>query len=363
MLMLAACTPAPKPVAEVAPVYVTPVHNDVGEGERRFTGTVSPRFESDLSFRAAGKVTARLVDVGQSVRQGQVLARLDPVDYQLGANAAAEQWRAAQVDADQASSDAARFRRLLADGSVAAADLERQQARTDAAAARVAQARSQLDVARNRVGYATLVAPFDGLVTGVRFEAGQVVGEGQPVLALARPGALDVVVDVPESLASELRTFQASARTGEGRNVAIEVQLRELAPTASAATRTFRARYTITASPAVAALRLGSTVELRLARSGTSRSASLPLGALLSTDQSPSVWVVDTAAGTLKRQPVEVLAQTDDTVRVRGLPDGVLIVSVGAQKLDAAMKVRAVARPLSEAIASPPPAAASGSRP
>ncbi len=364
-LLLAACTPATEPVAPVQAVYVTPVHHDMGEAERRLSGTVSARFESELSFRVGGKVTLRSVDVGQTVRQGQVLARLDEADLQLGLDVASEQWRASQVESEQASSDAARFRRLLTDGSVGAADLERQQARADAAVARLAQARSQLDLSRRRIGYATLTAPFDGVVTALRFEAGQVIAEAQPLITLARPSALDVVVDVPESLAPQLQSYQASARLAaqahDGALRPLELRLRELAPTASAATRTFRARYTITApgvsSASSAGLRLGNTVELLLSRGNAVASARLPLGAVLSVTQSPTVWVVDPNAGTLTQSPVEVLSQTNDAVRVRGLAEGALVVSVGAQKLDAAMKVRAVARPLADPIdAAPRPA-------
>jgi len=144
-----------------------------------------------------------------------VLARLDPADVQLGVDVAAEQLRAADVDATQAASDAARFKRLLADGSVGAADQERQQARADAAAARRSQAQRQLDLQRNRAGYAVLTAPFDGVITALRFETGQNVAEGQAMMTLARPGELEVVVDVPEALAPTLREHKASAQVVE----------------------------------------------------------------------------------------------------------------------------------------------------
>ncbi|OYY64153.1 MAG: hypothetical protein B7Y51_04860 [Burkholderiales bacterium 28-67-8] len=344
--LLAGCHNAPAPVAEVRPVYVTTVRNDSGAEERRFTGSVVSRYEGDVAFRVGGKVTTRLVDLGQDVKRGQALARIDVTDYQLGADAAAEQLRAAQVDADQAASDAARFRRLLADGSMSAGDLERQQARADAAAARVQQARSQLDVARNRAVYATLVAPNDGVVTAVRFEAGQVVAEGQPVLTLARPGSLEVAVDIPESLAPQLRDHQASVRLGGSTS---PVSLRELSPSANPTTRTFRARYALTPTAAVGA-RLGSTIELRLSRGGSAAATTLPLSAVLATQQRPTVWVVDPQVGRLVSTPVEVLSQTTETVRVRGLADGVQVVSVGAQKLDAGLAVRPVARPLDAAL-------------
>lgn len=361
LVLLAACTPAPEHTTPLPSVYVTPVHHDSGEAQQRLSGTVAARIESELSFRVGGKVELRAVEVGQLVQQGQVLARLDEADLQLGVDVATQQWRASQVDADQAASDAARFKRLLADGSVGAADLERQQARADAALARLAQARGQLDLARRRLGHATLTAPFGGVVTARRFETGQVVSEGQALLTLARPEALEVVVDVPESLAPDLRAYQASARlvapSGTAADQPFTLSLRELAPAAQAATRTFRARYTVT-SPATphatsTPLRLGNTVEVQLTRASGEASAALPLSAVLVTTQEPTVWVVDPKTGALTRQPVQVLSQTTETVRVRGLAEGTLVVSVGAQKLDASMHVRPVARPLAEAIQAP----------
>lgn len=339
---LTACAPSADKSPVVPAVFVTPVRHDLGEDVRVLSGTVRPRIESPLAFRAGGKVTARLVDLGQAVKAGQPLARIDAADYQLAADAAAEQLRAAQVDATQAASDAARFKRLLDDGSVGAADQERQQARSDAAAARVVQAERQLEALRNRASYAVLVAPFDGVVTGLQMETGQMVAEGQPVMMVARPGELEVVVDVPESLATGLRERTAQAQVA-GLPAKVPLKLRELAPSASALARTFQARYAF-ASP-TPGLRMGVTADVMLAGQGAAASAQLPAGALLTTGQTPAVWRVDEKAGTLTRQTVKLVSQSTDHVRVTGLPEGALVVSAGAQKLDAGMKVQAVPRP------------------
>ncbi|MDO9315735.1 MAG: efflux RND transporter periplasmic adaptor subunit [Burkholderiaceae bacterium] len=349
--MLLGCSEAVAPSPAAQTVYVTPVRLEHAASERRYTATLAPRVESEIAFRTGGKVLARLVDVGQRVRAGQPLARLDPADLALAVDAAAEQLRAAEVDANQAASDAARFQRLLADGSVGAADQERLQARADAAAARVVQSRRQLDLARNRSSYTTLVAPFDGVLTSRRFEAGQVVGEGQAVLTLARESDLEVVADIPERLAPQLRGQVASARVADGTPVAL--RLRELTPGASAATRTFRARYAI-AQPQPAAWRIGMTAELLLAATDASDSAAdLPATALVTARGEPAVWIVaDMAAGRLELQPVVVVAQGSDRVRVSGLSEGALVVSAGAHKLDAGMRVRAVHRPLDEPLRS-----------
>ena len=361
---LSACAPKSAPPPLVQSVYVSPVRNDSGALQRVLFGSIRPRVEADLSFRTGGKVTERLVELGQSVRAGQALARIDPADYQLAVQAATEQQRAAEVDAIQAGSDAARFKRLLADGSVGAADAERQQARADAAAARLIQAQRQTELARNRAGYAVLTAPFDGVVTAVRFEAGQLVDDKQAVLSLAKPGELEVVVDVPEPMVAGLKAWQASAILGHSAEPSqakpVALRLRELAPSANAATRTTRARYALAAPVQSSDLHMGMSAEVRLQQAGRASGAELPLGALLVTNTSdnagktptsetiagPSVWLVDAKTGALKRQAVQLLSQSTDQVRVAGLADGALVVSVGAQKLDAGLKVQPVQRPL-----------------
>lgn len=365
LALLAACSPPSAPPPATPLVYVSPVRNDSGAVQRVLYGSVRPRVEAEIGFRTGGKVTERLVELGQAVRAGQPLARLDPADYQLAVQAAAELQRAAEVDATQAASDAARFRRLLADGSVGAADAERQQARADAAAARLVQAQRQSEVARNRVSYTVLTAPFDGIVTAVRFETGQLVSDGHSVLSLARPGELEIVVDVPESLVTDLKSWQAIALAGAPGNPAatkpVPLKLRELAPSANAATRTSRARYAPSSAADAATLRMGMTAQVQLRQPGRASGAELPVGALLMTSAGsaaasaagtlvPAVWQVDASTGALRRQPVQLISQTTDHVRVAGLTDGALVVTVGAQKLDAGMTVRAVPRPLGAPI-------------
>jgi RND family efflux transporter MFP subunit len=338
----------PRTTAVVQPsVFVNEIHNDSGAQSQVLSASVRPRIESDLAFRAGGKVIARLVDVGQVVKAGQVLARIDANDYQLGLDAAREQVRAAEVDATQSASDAARFRRLLSDGSISAADVERQQAKADAASARLAQSKQQLALATNRVGYTTLVSPFDGVVTAIRIESGQVVAEGQPVLSVARPGELEIVADIPETLTGTLRSYAASMQIANSEEH-LPLRLRELSPSASQQTRTFRARYAIDGR-AARTLQIGMTAELHLSRSGQAPSALLPVSAVLSTNTQATVWIVDEKTGGLTRQPVKLIMAGTDSVRVAGLNDGALVVSAGAQKLDANMKVVPQRRPLAMA--------------
>lgn len=346
-VQLTACSDAPAPAAKAKSVFVTTVTEAVSSQTRSFTSVVRARVETDLGFRTGGKVVDRLVEVGDAVKAGQALARLDPSDYQLAVSAAADQVQAASVDAQQAASDEARLRRLLADGSVGSADHERQKARADAAAARLEQARRQLDLARNRQGYTTLVAPYAGVITALRFERGQVVAEGQPVLSLARDGEREIVADLPEEWVGRVRTLAATATPWQDRKSSLRLVLRELSPMASAQGRTFRVRYG--AAPEsraqVAALLLGSTMQLNLSGQPTGpATTAVPVTALVKASASAGVWVLNAQGAGLVFTPVQVVASDDAWVHVTGLAGGSRVVSVGAQKLDAGIAVRAVER-------------------
>lgn len=345
--LLSACSEPAAPVAAVRPVFVTTVQAAAAAQARTFSAVVRPRVESELAFRTGGKVIERRVDVGDVVKAGQVLARLDPADYQLAVQAAADQLKAAAVEAQQAASDTARFARLLTDGSVGAADHERQKARADAAAARLEQARRQLDLARNREGYATLVAPYAGVVTATRFEPGQVVPEGQPVLSLAQAGEPEVVVDLPEDWVGRARSLVATAAPWDAPQTEWRLTLRELAPQANAQGRTYRARYAATAAAraGLAALPLGSTVQLSLSAPASGPAvATLPVSALLKGSGQEGVWVLNPQGNGLVFKPVQVVALDAASVRVTGLAEGQRVVTVGAQKLDAGLAVRPMER-------------------
>ncbi|MDR7298236.1 RND family efflux transporter MFP subunit [Pelomonas aquatica] len=346
-LLLTACSEPPAPATAVKPVFVTTVTPANSAQTRSFTSVVRARVETELGFRTGGKVVDRLVEVGDSVKAGQVLARLDPADYQLAVKAAADQVQAASVDAQQAAADEARFRRLMADGSLAAADHERQKARADAAAARLGQANRQLDLARNREAYATLVAPYAGVVTTLRFERGQMVSEGQPVLSLARDGEREIVAELPEDWVGRARSLAAAAAPWNDATAQVRLVLRELSPQASAQGRTYRARYA--AAPEsrerVAGLPLGSTMQLTLsAPHAGPATAVLPVSALVKGSGPAGVWTVNAKGSGLVFTPVQVVANDDATVQVTGLAPGSKVVSVGAQKLDAGTAVRAIER-------------------
>lgn len=338
---------------EVAPitVYFTEVSATNSTRVRDFTGTVHAHVESDLGFRAGGKIVRRTVEVGDRVKAGQLVATLDPSDYDLGVLAAADQVKQAKAQAQLDSSDKARFGRLTEDGSIATADHERQSFRSDASDAKLDQSQHQLQVAKNLASYASLVAPFDGVITSLHAEVGQVVGEGQPVVSIAEDGGREIVVDLPEGMMSEIRSLQAQAIPWQGGGTPTGLKLREVSPAANPQGRTFRVKYTVLqpTDKTLETWALGSTAELTFVYPAQA-SVVLPVSAIVSTGVQTIVWSVDASGGRLVALPVKVIASESDSVSVQGLPAHTRVVSVGAQKLDAGMRVRAVERKPDEAM-------------
>ncbi|MBF0183357.1 MAG: efflux RND transporter periplasmic adaptor subunit [Magnetococcales bacterium] len=328
--------PASKPVPVIT-VQAAPLHT-----KRVLLGTVQARYETEMAFRTGGKMIARLVEVGDTVKAGQPLARLDPADHELALQAAEDQWRAASVDATQAAVDEARLRRLLSDRSVADADHQRQKAKADAAAAQQAQARRQRELASHQLQYTTLQADRDGVITAIRFESGQVVSEGTPLLTLASAEGWEMVVDLPESLVGQVERWQATARFWPSNVPETPLTLREVAAQANLPARTFRSRFRLPqeASLRQAGLRLGMSATVHLTLSEASPAIRLPTTALLQSHDKPFVWLLH--GQQLQQRPVEIHRQESDHVWVEGVQVGEQVVVAGGQKWDASMPVRAM---------------------
>lgn len=339
--MLAGCTEDKPPPEALRMVRTVELRYDTAQEANRYVGTVQSRHEVDQAFRVGGKILKRRVEVGQTVREGEVLAVLDDVDYRLAEQAARQQLTAAIAEARQAESDRQRLQALKADGSVSVSDEEHAQSKAEMTqAAAEAQAR-ELELARNRQKYTVLRASRSGVVTARKFEVGQVVAEGQPVVSIADAGAPEIVVDVPED---HLATFKASrfkASLASAPDQTFDVVLRELSPQAAAQTRTFRARLK---PAATRALPLGATATLMVERSvGDVSAAAIPASALTQNKGQPAVWIVRRAGtepvGTVELVPVTVHAYRNDEVLLSGPPAGELIVTAGVQKMAPGLKV------------------------
>lgn len=355
-LALAAC--GDKPAADprtAAPLVETVLVQAAPSTARYFTGVVGARVQSDLGFRVPGKVVQRLVDVGQTVRRGQPLMRIDPIDLGLQARAQEQAVTAARARARQAGDDEARYRDLVAEGAVSASVYEQLKAAADSARAQLSAAEAQYDVARNAAGYALLVADADGVVVDTLAEPGQVVGAGQPVVRLAHAGAREAIVQLPETV-RPAPGARAQATLYGGAHAAGEARLRQLADAADRVTRTYEARYVLDGPLADAPL--GATVTLRLDGEGKADALQVPAAAVLDAGKGSGVWAVAGEPARVTWRRVDVLGIGDDTARVAGaLQPGERIVALGAHLLHDGDAVRVERAPRQVAAASAAPGA------
>jgi RND family efflux transporter MFP subunit len=346
-LILSACArEEPKPAPPRPVVTVTATRSE-GEALAVYSGEVRARREADLGFRVPGKIVARYVDVGAAVRKGQLIARLDPSDAQLNVAASQSAVAGAQTELDFARAELERYRSLLDQRFISQAVYDQKLNAFRVAQARLEQARAQASVTQNQSGYTSLVADQDGVITAITAEAGQVVAAGQPIARLARPEEKEVLVNVPETRLEELKA--------KGRGILVSIlaepdkvyagRVREIAPNADPATRTFATRVTIVDPGSEVALGMTANVAVL----GESAAVVvLPLTALYHRGGAPAVWIVDAATNSVRLQPVTVAQYRENgVVLAGGLEGGERVVAAGVNKLVEGQKV---------ALAPPPPA-------
>jgi RND family efflux transporter MFP subunit len=322
------------------PVLVATVHYEAESPERSFVGTIKPRIETDMGFRVPGKVAKRLVEVGQTVDIGQPLATLDEIDLKLQAEQAEAELRAATGVLAQAAAAETRARDLRAKGWATDAQLDQAKAAGDEARARLNRAERSVDLTRNSLSYATLEADTRGVVTATLVEPGQVVASGQTAIRVARFAEKEAVVAIPETLLGRAKDGVASVTLWSEPGRKYTAKLREVAPSADPATRTYLAKFSL--PDADERVSLGMTATLTLADRATERVARLPLSALFSEGGDPSLYIVD-ANGDVELKPVTVKSyETDQVVISGGVEEGAKVVTLGVQKLDPTQKVRVV---------------------
>jgi RND family efflux transporter MFP subunit len=342
VVALAACdsSTAQQP-ATARPVLAVSVHYEPLVADRSFVGTVRPRIESDLGFRVGGKVSKRLVEVGAMVNAGEPLATLDEVDLNLQAEQAQAELSAAAGVLAQASAAEGRSKELRQKGWATDAQLDQAKAAGDEARARLNRAQRSVDLTKNSLSYATLVADAPGVVTATLIEPGQVVAPGQAAIRVARLAEKEVVVAIPETLLARAKSGKARVSIWSEPDRQYVVKLRELAPSADPTTRTYLAKFSML--DAGNGVQLGMTATLVLSDAASEHVARLPLSALFDQGSGPSLYVVDSKTGAVTLQHVTVKAyESNDVLISGGVDEGASVVTLGVQKLDPAQKVRVV---------------------
>jgi RND family efflux transporter MFP subunit len=338
-IFMAACSKSAPPEEPVRAVKVITVGVDAVSSRREYAGEVRAQVESRLGFRVGGKIIERQAELGQHVKAGQVLAQLDPQDYQLAADAARAQVAAAVTNRDLAAADFRRYQTLKDQNFISGAELERREAALKAAQAQLAQAQSQLAVQGNQAGYAVLKADVSGVVTAIEAEQGQVVAAGAPVLRIAADGVRDVVFSVPEDRVAAVKVGAPVKIRVWAQNTELQGKVREVAASSDPVTRTYAVKASIDANAPPA---LGATVYITPDAPGAAGVPviKLPTTALWQQGQATAVWVLDPATLTVKPQVIEIAtADGNEVVVASGLQSGMRVVSAGVHVLSPGQKV------------------------
>jgi RND family efflux transporter MFP subunit len=354
--LVAACSPPPQPPEPVRAVRTVAVVAGEAGGQNDYAAEVRARTESRLGFRVPGKLASRSVNLGDPVKSGQVLARLDPADLRLGLEAARSALAAAQANYEFSSAELKRFRELKDQGFISGWELERRETATAAAKAQFEQAKVQASAQSNQARYANLVADAAGVITGVEAEPGTIVAAGTPVVKLAHDGPRDVVFNLPEDRVTQLRAMVGKSgalkvQMWSDRQTWLPASVREVAASADPTTRTFLVKADVGRT----AVKLGQTATVRIETPRVAGVVRLPLSAVVERDGGPVVWVLDTASMTVKTVPVRVAgAEGNDVVIADGLRPGQRVVTAGTHVLTPGQKVRQYIEPNLTAAAPEP---------
>ena len=305
-----------------------------------YVGTVEPRYETSLAFRVGGKILERLVDNGQTVKPGDVIARLDTTDFELQVSAQQAELTAATASKSEADAALARYQTLFVEGHVAKAALDQRASGAAEAKGRQERAQRGLELARNQLAYGTLTADQAGVVTAVSVEKGQVVAAGQQVVKVARLDAVEVEVAIPENQIEDVRHATAAVEIWLASGALRPATLREVTPQADPASRTYRARFAIKEADG---LTFGRTATVKLTAEGQGKVVALPLSAVTNDGKGAKVWVLSADRTHALPLAVEVRAVEQNRVLVSApFKSGDLVITLGAHILDPDKPVRLV---------------------
>jgi RND family efflux transporter MFP subunit len=337
--ILAGCDKKKVVEPDIRPVRASVVEPGAGAETITLTGEIRARYETDLGFRIDGKITERPVDIGSTVRKGDILAQIDPQPRQQDLQSARADAAAAQATLIRNQSTEARQLQLLKDGFATRATYDDALANLRTAQSQVASTSARLTQAEQNLGYTQLRADADGVITVVSANIGQVVSSGQIVVRFAQPGEREAVFNVSEAIltASPKNPPVTVALTS---NPAIRIMgsVRFVSPQADSTARTYEVRISLPDAPPE--MRLGATVTGSVSFDHA-HVVELPGSALFEQDGKPAVWVVDPAAGTVALKRVSVERYTDERIVLNGgLERGDVVVTAGVQKLIPGQKVR-----------------------
>lgn len=326
----------PRPVR-----YVVVAPSAFGQAVVR-TGEIRAHDETTLAFRLDGRMVSRLVDIGDRVRAGQVLARLESTTGQNQLTSAKADLDAAKASEQVAALNLSRMQKLMPSGAIARTQLDSARADWLTAASRLKSSQAALRNAGDNLAWTQLTSPADGVITGVSAAAGQVVSAGQTVFTLATSDQRDVVIDIadPQRLSADTAARFPVALLADPA-VQTTGTVRDVSPQADPQTRTWRVRLTLQTPPAAMALGASVTVALP-ADVGSGPGGdhyAVPATAIARLDDRPAVFLIDNHQQ-VQLRPVTLAGYTASlAIIATGVAPGDKVVTAGVSKLRTGEKV------------------------
>ena len=341
ILLMTACQKSAEP-EDVRPVRSMVVEAQMSGDAITLTGQLHARDETKLAFRLSGKLIEGLVSVGDMVKAGQIVARLDAATETNARNAAKADHASAVAVLDQSAAAEKRYGTLLKEEAVSRAEYEAALQQLKTAHAQVDASRAKLSSAEIQLGYTELKADADGVITTKGAEPGEVVQAGQMIFALAHEAGRDAVFDVPAQLIRDGVSAHQEVEVWLADNPGIKTvgHVREIAPQADPSTRTYPVKVSLDTLPS--GMFLGSTVVGRL-RLQAGTLIEVPSSALAMADKQPAVWVIDPNTSTVQKREIAVARYHPHAVVVAsGLQPGERIVTAGTQSLSNGQKIKSL---------------------
>jgi RND family efflux transporter MFP subunit len=336
---IAGCEKKDAPFSQARPVRTLTVERHADGDIISLTGQIRAKDQASLAFRLDGRMIERAVQVGDVLKAGQVVARLDPQNQRNAQRSAQANLGAAEAALAQTRSAFMRQQELLKDGWTPRARFDEAQQNFLTAKAQVESAEAQLQIAEDQLSYTTLTADAPGVVTAVGAEPGEVIRAGQMIVQLARQGGRDAVFDVSEQIVRTApRDPAVQLALTDDASVIASGRVREVSPQADSATRTHQVKVGIVDPPE--AMRLGATVTGKI-KLAAPAGVVAPASALTEAEGHPAVWVVDRKSETVALRDVDVLRyNASDVIISKGLETGEVVVTAGVQSLHPGQKVR-----------------------
>jgi len=207
-LLLAGCGGKEEKGEAIRPVFYQEVGKSSTQNVRSFSGVTQSATEAKLSFKVGGLIENVPVDMGDTVKRGTVIARLDDTDYRINYNKAEASLKSAEAQMAAAKSAFLRVENLYVNNNVSLSEYEKAKTQFELAETMVKTGRSQLNAAQNQLDYTVLRAPFDGVVSSIMAKENEMTGTGHPVVVYAALNNLEVKTAVPENIIGQISRGQ-----------------------------------------------------------------------------------------------------------------------------------------------------------